>query len=342
MSARLSRDCAKLSINEAVLRRTVLEQHAITSGPFGLVQGFVRRSDELLGRFDLQLGERGNSHADRDGHTRSFMLERRKLHRRSQSLAKNSSVAQVHTTTEHREFFTAVTSKHILGTHRVLCDFGDPHQHVIAREMSVRVVHALEVIDVEHDERERRDVALGVGELRLESADEITLVESFRQTVAQRGVEHALLEIDVEMIVVRELEDRDRSEADLVAIFEDSLRNAGAVDQRSIRAVEVLDDVVVAGSNDASMFSRDAFVVQSDAGGLSSTKDHLAPLDLVHLPDVRALEHDQISTITLRPRPKLVLELLYMGDPRGFAIIFVRPSHTAKPIITARRTRWER
>lgn len=320
----------------------MLEQHAITPGPFGLVQGFVRRSDELLGRLDLQLGERGNAHADRDGHTRPFVLERRKLHRRSQSFTKNPCVAQIDASTEHGEFFTTVTSKHILGPHGVLRDLGDPHQHVIAREMSVRVVHAFEVIDVEHDERQRRDVALGVRELRLESADEITLVESFRQTVAQRGVEHALLEIDVEMIVVGELEDRDRSEADLVAIFEDSLRNAGAVDQRAVRAVEVLDDVVVAGSNDAGMFSRDAFVVQADAGGLSSTKDHLATLDLVHLPDVRALEHDQIGTITLRPRPKLVLELFDMGDPRGFAIIFVRPSHTAKPIITARRTPWER
>ncbi len=231
----------------------MLEEHAISAGAFGLVERFVGRTDELFGRFRLQLGERCDTDADRDRYRSSFVFEHAAFDGRTQSFSEDAGVVEVHAATQNRELFTAVPCEHIFGADGLQSDLGDLYEHCVAGEVTEGVVHAFEVIDIEHDERQCGHVPLGVRELGFDAAEEVAFVERFGQAVSKRGVEHLLLEADVEVIVIGELEDRDRSEADLVAIFKDALRDAIAVHERAVRAVEILDEDLVTRAKDACM-----------------------------------------------------------------------------------------
>jgi len=63
------------------------------------------------------------------------------------------------------EFFTTVAAQGIVGSERALNAGGDELQRGVAHAMAVRVVHVLEVIDVDQEQRERLTSACRVRKL---------------------------------------------------------------------------------------------------------------------------------------------------------------------------------
>jgi len=110
----------------------------------------------------------------------------------------------------------------------------------VACEVSVGVVHFLEVVDVEHEERQGRAMTAAERDLLLEAIEEVLLVERLREVVAERGVVHRALEVFFELVVIRELEDGRRAELDLVAVFQRARLDERAIHERSVRAAQIL------------------------------------------------------------------------------------------------------
>ena len=92
-------------------------------------------------------------------------------------------------------------------------------QQVVAREVPVGVVHALEVVDVEHDERQARVVALGPIELALQRLVEVPAVEDLREAVHRHQPVDLLVVVDLDVLAGHELQDRS-ADAHLVAVLQ--------------------------------------------------------------------------------------------------------------------------
>ncbi len=87
---------------------------------------------------------------------------------------------------EHGELLAAVARRHVGVAHRVAQRRPDAPQHVVAGLVPVAVVELLEVVEVEHDERELAAVAVDLGDLVVEVVDEGAVVVEAGETVAER------------------------------------------------------------------------------------------------------------------------------------------------------------
>jgi len=71
------------------------------------------------------------------------------------------------------ELLAAVSPCDVLGAQALSEDGSKISQHGIAARMPVRIVHALEVVDVEHQDRERRRVPERESDLGVEAFFEV-------------------------------------------------------------------------------------------------------------------------------------------------------------------------
>ncbi len=200
-------------------------------------------------------------------------------------------------------------------------------EDVVAGDVTERVVDALEVIDVEHQERERRVVAARVGDFLLEAIEEMFFVERLGEVVAERGVVHRALEIFFELVVVGELEDRRRAELDLVAVAEPARLHHVAVHERAVGAAEVLDPDDLLFDGDARVPARDAVVTETDGRRCAAPDDALAAFEPVHLADVRPLKHDQIRAVARAAAHELAHDVAHLRHVRLFAVVVVERRH---------------
>src|SRR5690606_30944238 len=81
-----------------------------------------------------------------------------------------------------------VSSEQVFRTQCLGDSFGDQLQHPVACLMSVVVVESLEVVDVEHDQRQRLSVAQRKRQLSAQAIVEDATIVGVRQTVADRRV----------------------------------------------------------------------------------------------------------------------------------------------------------
>ena len=125
----------------------------------------------------------------------------------------------------------------------------------------MRVVELLEVVDVEHEQRQRLRVALGEAHLGAEPLHEVAAVEGARQAVAQRRLEQLPLRRLLDGVVAGELEHRGLADADLHALFEDALLHALAVDEGAVLRAEIGEQRAVGDRRDARVAARDALVL---------------------------------------------------------------------------------
>ena len=141
------------------------------------------------------------------------------------------------------------------------------------------------------------------GELALEAVEEVLLVERLGQPVAQRRLVHLLLEDLVEVVVVGELEDGGRADLDLVAVAQlagdrpcTPLTKVPLVEPRSCRMMwpPSIDDLGV--------LARDAVVDRRICAFWPRPMTDLVALDLVHLADARAGQHDQVGAVPFAAR----------------------------------------
>ena len=78
-------------------------------------------------------------------------------------------------------------------------DLADRAEHLVARSVSAPIVRLLEVVDVDHQQRQRRVLLLGLEDLVVELLLERPVIAEARQPVAQRieaGPVEGLLEPD--------------------------------------------------------------------------------------------------------------------------------------------------
>lgn len=124
------------------------------------------------------------------------------------------------------------------------------------------VVDLLEVVDVEHHERQRHPVAQAVRELLAERVEEVLLVEDAREAVARGRLVDGALVLLLELVLNAELHDGVGADLNLVAVLQGGDVHLDAVEVRAVRRAEIDElEVTVRGLRDLAVPARDAVIV---------------------------------------------------------------------------------
>src|SRR5690606_16160790 len=185
--------------------------------------------------------------------------ERTQIFRNVQGAGK-SSLGQ-----DRTELFSAVSAELIVRAQPLLQQGGERAQDAVPGEMSVRVVDALEVIDIQHHYREVAPVTQCAGDLIGEYRVELLAVREVRQSVRDR---HPKDDIVILQLDIRPGEMLDDAVADssLVAARQPPLPDglAVVVDKRAVRRSEIDDIPRLPATFDTGVLPRDAVARQHD------------------------------------------------------------------------------
>ena len=126
--------------------------------------------------------------ADRDGDRElvALVLERLVGDEPADLLAERARAGDVGLGQDRGELLAAVAREQLLATDAAEQPARHLAQHVVAGEVAVLVVDRLEVIDVEHQQRQRPAVARAARDLALEELEEVALVVGAGQGVHDR------------------------------------------------------------------------------------------------------------------------------------------------------------
>src|SRR5215218_5324661 len=225
-------------------------RHAVLTGPFGVVERAVRRSDELVLR--AEFGERRDAEARGDTDPRAVggvdLLARQLA---SNALRDLAGALEVGARQQQGELLAPPTAGEVdLADARVERG-GEDLQHVVAGGVSPAVIDPLEVVDVREHDRERLAEALGTREFLLERGGAEPAIRQAGEPVHQGLLLDRLVAVGVR--------ERDHGMADepagalpllrgeLVAVEELSERRTGGVDGGLDDHAEELIDVVARG-----------------------------------------------------------------------------------------------
>ena len=195
---------------------------------------------------------------------------------------------------DHRELLAAVAREDVLGADRLRHHAGDGGQHGVTGQVTVGVVDLLEVVDVDEQQRQRLLVPDREADLRVQAIDEVAAVEGRRQAVAQRRLEQLLLIVLVDLVLVREAEDRRRADRDLVAVGQVVTRDPATVAERAVGRAQVDQHHLAAVAFDRGVLARDAVVEHPDVGALAAAERRALALELIHLPEAGPRDDDQV------------------------------------------------
>ena len=117
------------------------------------------------------------------------------------------------------------------------------HEHRVAGLMAVRVVHSLEVIDVEERERHVDLVAPRVGQLRTQLRVEVLAVVRAGQRVGHARVVQLLEQRFLALVRDRVAEDRGGAELNHVTVAQQLARHALTLHERAVGRLRVFDQV---------------------------------------------------------------------------------------------------
>ena len=219
------------------------------------------------------------------------------------------------------ELLAAEPRQHVLRAQQAAHHLRQLREHEVPGRVAVRVVDLLEEVDVQEDQRQRAAVARREREFLLQVVGEVLLVEDLGQPVAQRRFVHLALEHLVQIVVVRELQDRRRADHDLVAVGQLALVDLDAVAERAVRRAHVLDQHLVAVANERAVLARHAFVVQPHADVGPAPDHRLVLLQLEHLARADACQHHQIREVAF-----LFLVGLGRNSRLGCCLVFLVPA----------------
>ena len=265
---------------------------AVAARALRVVHGRVRGRDERLSVVDLALDRGADADGDRDD--LPVVLEALLLHGHAQPLAQDARPLEVDLATDHRELLAAVARQDVLGADRLRHHAGDGGQHRVTGQVTVGVVDLLEVVDVDEQQRQRLLVPDREADLRVQAIDEVAAVEGRRQTVAQRRLEQLLLVVLVDLVLVREAEDRRRADRDLVAVRQVVTRDPATVAERAVGRAQVDQHHLAAVAFDRGVLARDAVVEHPDVGALAAAERRALALELIHLPEAGPRDHHQV------------------------------------------------
>ena len=142
---------------------------------------------------------------------------------------------------EDRELVAAQAGEHLLRTQQLAHRGGDLLQHHVAAEVSVRVVHFLEVIDVDDHQAERAVVTLRARELARHLFGELAPVVGLGQPVPHDHLVNGLVVGVLDVLLVQELE-VNRADLEAVAALQHRRAlDALVVDERAVGRAGILD-----------------------------------------------------------------------------------------------------
>ena len=212
-----------------------------------------------------------------------------------------------------RELLAAVAGEHFLFAHARAHAPRQLLEHVVAGEVPVLVVDLLEVVDVEHHQRQRPLVARAARDLLLEVLDEVALVERLRQTVDDGHAVDLLVVGGLDVAADEELEDR-VADLEEIAVTQGVLRDLRVVDVAAVGRAEVLHRPARAGARDLGVAARHRVAVDLDvAVGAAADGDLLGAGELVALAELGAGRVDEHETRLLRIR-SLLFDRPYLRD----------------------------
>src|SRR6185503_20026146 len=155
-----------------------------------------------------------------------------------------------HAAHDDDELLAAVAREHVLGADRGDDFSRDAREEDVAGLVAVRVVDALEVVDVEVEQAEPALVAVREGDLGRETLVEIATVVVSHQCVARGRFEE--LARDALFYLVDQVESHDDAgaERDARAVAELGAVDAAAVDPGAVLRSEIFDDPRAAVADD--------------------------------------------------------------------------------------------
>jgi hypothetical protein len=195
---------------------------------------------------------------------------------------------------DDRELLAAPTREHVLRAQRFLHERCHRAKHVIAPQMSVRVVDALEVIEIEHQHRERGLVALRVREFGRETLAEMLSVVGAGERIENARFVEAPEQAFLGFVGEAEAELDARPERKTISLAERLGRHAVAADEGSVARTEVFEDVSFgSAANDPRVPAADARIFDANGAVPGATDDVLVEEERVHGAGVRATDERQ-------------------------------------------------
>ena len=159
------------------------------------------------------------------------------------------------------------------------------------------IVDLLEVIHVEHEQRQGRRMPLCVRDFGIKPVEEVALVARLGRPVVERRVVHPLLKALFKFVGVRELKDGRRSHLDLVAIAQDGATHRVPIDEGPVGALEIHDPHVAAATSDLRVVARYPIVLQANGRIRRPTDDHVRLIDAEHLAESVSCQNDEVGAI---------------------------------------------
>jgi len=215
----------------------------------------------------LQLGGEGrHSEADRDGDLVAIADEAVPLDHAADELREPLGGLERAFRQDDRELLAPRPREQLVAADARRHEGRELLEHTVAREVSVAVVDRLEVVDVEHDQRERALVAPRAAELALEELAERALVVNPRETILDGHLVDGLVVGRLDVVAREELEDR-VADPQQVAVRQPLGRDGQVVDERAVRALQVDDDEgAVVRALDPGVEARDGVRFHDDVG----------------------------------------------------------------------------
>ncbi len=172
-------------------------------------------------------------------------------------------------------------------------------QHVVARQVPEAVVDLLEVIDVEHHQRQRSPVAVRARYLAFDRVHEVALVEDLRQAVDGRQPVDLLVVRVLDVAAREELEDR-AADLDEISVAQHVFVDQLVVDVRAVRRSEIADQDRLARVHDLRVIARDRFLIDLDVAFRRPPDHQRRRVQVVLLAQLHAVDDDEARLLARR------------------------------------------
>ena len=172
-------------------------------------------------------------------------------------------------------------------------------EHVVARQVPEAVVDLLEVVDVEHHQRQRAPVAMRARDLALDRVQEVALVEDLRQPVDGRQPVDLLVVGGLDVAAREELEDR-AADLDQVAVAQHVLVDGLVVDVGAVRGSQIANQDRLARVHDLRVIARDRFLIDLDVALRRASDHQRCRVQIELLAQLHAVDDDQAGFLARR------------------------------------------
>jgi hypothetical protein len=222
------------------------------------------------------------------------------VHQLANLLGEGEGVLAIDLREHDGELLAPVPSEQILAPDLLLHRRGQLLEHVVARQVPVGVVDLLEVVEVEHHQRQGPPVAVGAGDLALQGLEEVSLVGDLGQPVDGGEAVDLLVVGVLDVAAGQELEDG-AAHLDEIAVPERVFVDGLVVDVGAVGRAEIADQDRLAGVDDLGVVAGDRLLVNLYIAFRRPPHDQRAGVEVVLLAELVSINHHQACFLAYRP-----------------------------------------